>query len=91
MYHVYILTNDRRTVLYTGVTNNLARRVWEHRHGEGGRFTSRYRCRRLVYAQETKYVHDAVRWERTIKGWTRAKKIALINQVNPEWADLMPE
>ena len=86
-YWTYILASRSR-VLYVGVTNNLARRVAEHRAGEGGHFTKRYRVHRLVHAEERYDVRDAIAREKQIKGWTRAKKVALIERENPAWRDL---
>lgn len=75
-------------VLYVGVTNDLGRRVAEHRAGEGGAFTRRYRVHRLVYMEEHPDVRDAIARGKTIKGWTRARKVALVEDSNPEWRDL---
>jgi putative endonuclease len=86
-YYVYILTNNSRT-LYTGLTNNLTRRVYEHRHKLVPGFTAQYNITRLVYFEETGEVQTALAREKQIKGWLRAKKIALIESVNPTWADL---
>ncbi len=86
-YWTYILASTSR-VLYVGVTNDLARRVAEHRAGEGGAFTRRYRVRRLVYAEEHRDPRDAIAREKAIKGWRRARKVALIESGNPEWRDL---
>jgi len=87
-YWVYLLASRTR-VLYVGVTNDLARRVAEHRAGTGGAFTRRYHVHRLVYAEEHSDVRDAIRREKTIKGWTRARKLALIDATNPAWDDLV--
>ena len=86
-YWTYILASRTR-VLYVGVTNDLARRVAEHRAGEGGAFTKWYRVHRLVYAEEHADVRDAIRREKEIKGWRRERKVALIEEDNPEWRDL---
>lgn len=86
-YYVYILTNRSRT-LYTGVTNDLIRRVYEHKQKLVPGFTEKYNISRLVYFEETSDVRDAIAREKQIKGWTRAKKIALIESINPEWKDL---
>jgi methylglutaconyl-CoA hydratase len=75
-------------VFYTGVTNNLQRRVWEHKHDELPGFTSDYRVHRLVYYETFKYIGNAIAREKHIKGWLRAKKIALIESLNPTWEDL---
>jgi putative endonuclease len=89
-YYVYIIASYRR-VLYTGVTNNLERRVYEHKHGLVPGFTSKYRVNRLVYFEETSEIYVALEREKQIKGWLRSKKIALIEQTNPNWLDLSAE
>ena len=86
-YYVYMMTNRSRT-LYTGVTNDLKRRVYEHKHKLVPGFTSKYNITRLVYFEETTDVKTAIAREKQIKGWLRAKKIALIKSVNPDWQDL---
>ena len=86
-YWVYILASKSRT-LYTGVTNNLMRRVVEHRSGTGSKFASKYRIHRLVYCEETPDVRDAIAREKQIKGWDRKKKVDLIESRNPLWEDL---
>jgi putative endonuclease len=86
-YYVYILTNRSRT-LYTGVTNNLVRRVYEHKQKLVRGFTEKYNIHQLVFYEETSDVNAAIAREKQIKGWTRAKKIALIESMNPEWRDL---
>ena len=86
-YYVYILSSRSRT-LYTGATNNLARRISEHREGLIPGFTSRYRIHRLVYFERYKNVRRAIAREKQIKGWLRAKKVALIEERNPTWDDL---
>jgi len=90
-YCVYIMTNAHNTVLYTGVTNNLPRRVYEHRNGMGGIFTKKYNVVKLVYYEITDYVHSALAREKQIKGGSRKKKIDLVNGMNPEWKDLYEE
>ncbi len=85
-YYVYIMTNHSRT-LYTGVTNNLARRVGEHKLSPTG-FAKKYRTSRLVYFEQTSDVRSAIEREKQIKGWLRAKKIALVKSANPTWRDL---
>ena len=89
-YYVYIMTNKSKT-LYTRVTNDLERRVYEHKHKFVGGFTSRYNITKLVYYEETNDVHEALLREKQIKGWLRSKKIALIETENPEWKDLSLE
>lgn len=89
-FYVYIMTN-RSGTLYTGVTNDLRRRVEQHRRGEGSRFTAKYRIRRLIYYQSCTDVKSAIAREKEIKGWRRAKKVALIESVNLDWRDLSEE
>jgi putative endonuclease len=89
-YYVYIVTNRSKT-LYTGVTSNLMRRVQEHKEKLIEGFTSKYNVHSLVYYESTSNVHTALAREKQIKGWLRAKKIALINSINPEWKDLSEE
>ena len=86
-YWVYILASRSRT-LYTGVTNDLMRRVHEHRSGKGSKFASRYRITRLVHCEETRSIQAAIAREKQIKGWDRKKKVALIEAANPHWDDL---
>ena len=83
----YIMTNRSRT-LYTGVTNNLERRVEEHRSKLVPGFTSKYNITRLVYWEEYRDVRAAIAREKEIKGWLRRKKIALIESMNPHWDEL---
>ena len=87
-YWVYILTNRPGGTLYVGVTNHLTRRVWEHRQKAVPGFTQKYNLTRLVYFEETSDVRSAIAREKQLKGWLRAKKVALIEGVNPEWRDL---
>ena len=87
-YYVYIMTNKHHTVLYTGVTNNLQRRIYEHKTGRGGSFTSRYKVTKLVYYQLTPDINSAIGREKQIKAGSRQKKLDLINKMNPEWKDL---
>ena len=86
-YYVYIMSSRSRT-LYTGVTNNLIRRVFEHKEGVGSQFTRKYRITRLVHFEETEDVHAALTREKQIKSWTRTRKLQLIEADNPEWKDL---
>ena len=89
---VYILSNLNRSVLYTGVTRDLIRRVGEHRqHLDPHCFTSRYRVDRLVFFEPFRDIVGAIEREKQVKGWTRAKKIALIEGRNRAWQDLWPE
>ena len=85
MYYVYIITNKENKVLYTGVTNNLERRMYEHKNKIIKGFTSKYNVNKLVYFEETKDVNEAIAREKEIKGWRRSKKVALIESVNPAW------
>ncbi len=87
-YYVYILTNTTYTVLYTGMSNNIELRLVQHRGGTPGSFTARYRVHRLVYLEATDDVYAAIAREKQIKGWSRAKKIALIESMNPDWREL---
>ncbi len=89
-YYVYIMTNRSQT-LYTGVTNNLQRRMNEHKHHLVAGFTSKYQITHLVYFEETSNVYAAIAREKEIKGWLRAKKIALIESMNADWRDLSEE
>ena len=86
-YFVYIMTNKSRT-LYTGVTNDLMRRVYEHKNKLVKGFTSRYNIQYLAYYESTLSIYAALEREKQIKGWLRKKKIALIDSMNPEWKDL---
>jgi len=86
-FFVYIATNRSRT-LYIGVTNDIERRMAEHRDRVGSRFTSRYRIDRLVYLESMASVIDAIVREKELKGWRRSRKIELIESLNPGWNDL---
>ncbi len=86
-YYVYIMSSKTRT-LYVGVTNNLERRVYEHKQKLIPGFTSKYNLTWLVYYAETNDVREAIAREKQIKAWSRAKKLALIEEMNPEWEDL---
>ena len=90
-YCIYIMTNTHNKVLYTGVTNNLARRVYEHKNGLGGFFTRKYNIQKLVYYEVGENVNAVIAREKQIKGGSRQKKMDLINQMNPEWKDLYEE
>ena len=88
-YYVYILANKMNTVIYTGVTNDLLRRVYEHKmHLEPNSFTAKYDVTRLVFYEVTQNVRSAIEREKQIKSWSRAKKNTLVETMNPEWADL---
>jgi putative endonuclease len=83
-----MMTNRWKTVLYTGVTNSLESRVWQHKNGNVPGFTKKYNCDRLVYLEIYENIDQAIAREKQIKGWRRAKKNALIETTNQEWRDL---
>ncbi len=87
-YFVYILASERNGTRYTGVTNDLTRRTYQHKQGEGSAFTKRYRVHRLVYAEEFSDITLAIQRESNLKHWPRSWKIELIEEVNPDWTDL---
>jgi putative endonuclease len=87
-FFVYILTNKLNSVLYTGVTNSLRRRVFEHKEKIGSKFTKRYNINKLVYFEIFQDSYNAIAREKQIKAGSRQKKIDLINKMNPEWKDL---
>ncbi len=89
IYFIYIVTNRYHTVLYTGVTDNLLRRITDHKLGKGGRFSSKYHLEKLVYYEEGNNILDAISREKQIKGGSREKKISLIESINPDWDDLL--
>ena len=88
MFFVYIMTNKTQTVLYTGMTNNLKRRIYEHKNKLIDGFTKRYNVDVLVYYEEYSNVNEALLREKSIKNLVRMKKESLINIMNPEWKDL---
>ena len=88
--YVYILANERNGTLYIGVTNDLVRRVFEHRENAAEGFTQRYGVKRLVYYEQFDDIATAIQREKSLKRWNRAWKIELIEQSNPEWDDLYP-
>jgi len=90
-YFVYIMTNNGNTTLYTGMTNDLSRRVYEHREKLVGGFTRRYNIVKLVYYEAYDRREDAIRREKQIKAGSRQKKLDLINSTNKGWSDLYPE
>ncbi|MEO0128565.1 MAG: GIY-YIG nuclease family protein [candidate division WOR-3 bacterium] len=90
-YYVYILANKTNKVLYIGVTNNLERRIYEHKHKLVPGFTKRYNLTKLVYYEFTNDVKSALYREKQLKNWHREWKIDLINSYNPEWKDLADE
>ncbi|KPL17800.1 MAG: endonuclease [candidate division Zixibacteria bacterium SM23_81] len=87
LYYVYIMASKSK-VLYIGVTNDLRRRVYEHKHHLIKGFTDRYEVTKLVYYEETRDVKEAIRREKQIKGWLREKKKSLVRSMNPTWRDL---
>ena len=88
LYYVYILTTGNNIVLYTGVTNDLKRRVFEHKSGHNEGFTKKYHVHKLIYFEIFDYVELAIAREKQIKGYSREKKIKLIESVNSEWKEL---
>jgi len=90
-YYVYILTNDKHTVLYTGVTNDLVRRVWEHKEKLNEGFSKKYHVDMLVYYEVCGDIEGAILREKQIKAGSRQKKIDLINSLNPGWRDMYGE
>ena len=87
-YYVYIMASQRNGTLYIGMTNDLIRRVYEHKQGVVDGFTKTYRVDRLVYYEQTDDVRSAIQRERNLKHWNRDWKIALIEEHNPDWHDL---
>ena len=91
-YYVYILSNNHKNVIYTGITNDLVRRVYEHKnHLDKRSFTSRYNVENLVYFEVTTNVESAIEREKQIKGWSRKRKNKLIETKNPNWKDIYEE
>ena len=90
-FFVYMMTNRSRVVLYTGVTNDLERRVSEHKNGTVKGFTKQYKLDRLVYYERFNDARSAITREKEIKGWRREKKNALVRTLNPLWKDLGQE
>ena len=88
IYYVYILTNTHHTVLYTGVTNDLERRCFEHKQKKIKGFTQRYNVDKLIYFEQFDFIDLAIAREKQIKGYSRMKKLALIDQFNKEWKEL---
>ncbi|MBI1261211.1 MAG: GIY-YIG nuclease family protein [Rhizobiales bacterium] len=87
-YFVYILASRKNGTLYIGVTNDVARRVWEHRQGKGSIFARKYKVHRLVYVEAFEEIDRAIQREKTMKEWPRAWKIRVIEERNPDWNDL---
>jgi len=90
-YYIYILSHINNNVLYVGVTNDLTRRIFEHKKKAIPGFTARYNVSKLVYFERFDYIDLAIKREKQIKGYSKAKKLILINKVNPEWIDLYNE
>ena len=90
-YYVYILASRKNGTLYIGVTNDVARRVWEHRQGKGSVFARKYNVHRLVYVETHEDIEKAIQREKTMKEWPRTWKIGTIEALNPEWNDLYDE
>jgi putative endonuclease len=87
-FWVYIVTNRNHSVLYIGVPNSLSRRIWEHSEGTGANFPAAYRCTKLIYYEHYSDADEAFARETQLKKWSRTKKIALIDRLNPSWLDL---
>ena len=87
-YFVYIISNVANTSVYVGVTNNLERRIYEHKNKVNDGFTKKYNVTKLVYFEETNSINSAIEREKQIKKWSRTKKDELINSINPTWKDL---
>ncbi len=87
-YYTYMMTNHTNTVLYTGVTNDLARRVQEHKSGLIPGFTQKYNCKKLVYFESFSDIDQAIRREKLLKEYRREKKNQLVESINPNWNDL---
>ena len=87
-YYVYIVASCKKGTLYIGVTNNLVRRMYEHKNKLSRGFTKKYHVTKLVYFESSKYIINAIQREKQIKGWVRKKKIELIESMNPKWEDL---
>ena len=86
--YVYILSSRTHSVLYTGVTNDIARRIYEHQEESIDGFSKEYKIKKLVFVEYFNDIRDAIAAEKTMKAWSRKKKDALINKLNPEWKDL---
>ena len=90
-YYIYVLSNTRNTVLYIGVTNNLKRRIFEHKEKLLDGFSKKYNCNKLVWYEHTNCVESAIAQEKRMKKWKRAYKENVIREMNPEWKDLPVE
>ncbi len=91
IYFTYMTTNRKRGIIYTGMTNGIVQRMNQHKNKTFKGFSSRYNLDNLVWYEEFEWVQDAIAREKQIKGWTRAKKITLIEKSNPDWTDLYDE
>ena len=88
-YYVYLLSNTTNSTLYTGVTNNLVKRVYEHKNKlDPSSFTAKYHIHKLVYYETTSDVYSAIEREKQIKSWSRSRKNQLVDSTNPRWEDL---
>lgn len=87
-YYVYILTNEYHNVMYIGVTNDVKRRVYEHKTGATEGFTKRYNVHKLVYVEHCNDVNAAIAREKQLKNWRREKKNALVESINPDWKEI---
>ena len=90
-YFVYIIVSGSLSTMYIGVTNDIGRRVFEHRNGMGSEFAKKYRVTRLVYVEEFENPTEAIAREKQLKGWKRVRKNELVLAANPTWADLAPK
>ncbi len=90
-YYVYMMISSSRRALYTGVTNSLDRRVFQHKNEEFEGFSQKYRAHRLVWFERYSNIHTAIAREKQLKGWRREKKNWLVRMLNPEWRDLSAE
>jgi putative endonuclease len=90
-YYVYLLTNKHNTVLYTGVTNDLERRIYEHKHRIFEGFTKQYNLTKVVYYEYFEHIEQAIARDKEIKGWKRSRKNTLVESMNPDWNDLSEE
>jgi len=90
-YYTYILTHEKDHIFYVGVTNNIKRRISEHRKGTYGSHVGRYNIKKLVYFEEHQWIQTAIKREKTIKKWKREWKINIITEQNPDWIDLSKE
>ncbi len=90
-FWIYIVASQRNGTIYIGVTNDLARRAWEHAEGKVAGFTQKYNLKKLVYYEEFPSITGAIKREKQLKGWKRERKLDLIEAHNPQWLDLRPQ